>query len=191
MAERGNIRIFLLVTLCLVVIGFIILVWMNNLGYRDILPRDDDSILLVRQPEDTLTREVVLYTGAEEGGWRVLTREIATPSPHIEERIKGVIDVLLEESSGQTYTPFPKGAHLMRVFMDRNEVAYLDFSDELKTNHPGGTWGELVTIYSLVNTVMENFKTVKGVKLLLMGNEIETLKGHIDTRYPLSFREQP
>jgi len=191
MTARGNVRIFLLITLCLIVIGLIILVWMNNLGYRDTIPQQDDGGLLVQQPEDVITREVVLYAGAEDGAWQVQTTEITLVSPHLEERIKGVVDVLLEESSQQQYAPFPKGARLMRVFMDRNEIAYLDFSDELRANHPGGTWGELITIYSLVNTVLENFKTVKGVKLLIMGSEIETLAGHIDTRHPLSFREQP
>ena len=88
-------------------------------------------------------------------------------------------------------TPIPKGTQLVRLFLDEDQIVYLDLSDEVWQNHPGGAWGEMMTIYSLVNTVMENFHTVQGVKILIMGKEIETLKGHMDTRYPFHYRDQP
>ncbi len=109
----------------------------------------------------------------------------------MEDRVKDVVEALLNGPEELRYTPIPKGTHLIRIFLDQNGIVYLDLSEDVRENHPGGTWGEMMTIYSLVNTVMDNFHTIKGVKILIMGKEIETLKGHIDTRYPFSFRDHP
>ena len=112
------------------------------------------------------------------------------PSLQLEERLRVVIEALLLGPEIFKSTSIPKGTQLNRVYLDEDDIAYLDLSEELRHNHPSGTWGELVTIYSLVNTVMENFHNVKGVKILIRGKEIETLKGHIDTQYPFIFRDQ-
>ncbi len=41
-------------------------------------------------------------------------------------------------------------------------------------------------VYSIVNSLTYNFKSVKRVSLLVEGNERETLGGHIDLSRPFS-----
>ena len=118
-------------------------------------------------------------------------RDLIAPSTLLEDRIRQVLLELLRGPELLNYTPIPSGTSLIGLFMDDEGIAYLDLSEEVRKNHPGGTSGEIMTIYSLVNTVIDNFHTIKGVKLLIMGKEIETLKGHIDTRYPFTLREKP
>jgi spore germination protein GerM len=66
------------------------------------------------------------------------------------------------------------------------DTLVLDFSRELQTNHSGGSAGELLTVYSIVNTLAENIHGISRVQILVEGNEVETLAGHLDLREPLS-----
>ncbi|HOJ51798.1 MAG TPA: GerMN domain-containing protein [Syntrophales bacterium] len=61
-------------------------------------------------------------------------------------------------------------------------VAYVDFARNFVERHPGGSAAEMATIYSLTHTLTENIPEVKGVKILVEGKEINSIKGHIDTR---------
>ncbi len=72
----------------------------------------------------------------------------------------------------------PEGTKLLGVEV-KDGVAYADFSKELKENHWGGSAGETMTIYSIVNTLTESGDII-GVKILVEGQEIETLAGHYD-----------
>jgi germination protein M len=65
----------------------------------------------------------------------------------------------------------------------------LDFTREIQSNHPGGTTGELLTVYSIVNTMTENLHDIAEVQILVEGQEIETLAGHLDLSRPVRPRK--
>ena len=73
---------------------------------------------------------------------------------------------------------------LRQLYIDGQGTAYVDFSRDLQTKHPGGSGGELLTIYSIVDTLTTNFDQIHQVKILVEGSEVLTLAGHIDTRHP-------
>ena len=56
---------------------------------------------------------------------------------------------------------------------------------ELKDNHPGGIGTEIMTIYSIVNSLVLNIPEIDAVKILIDGKESITLAGHIDLKFPL------
>ena len=62
--------------------------------------------------------------------------------------------------------------------------AFVDFSQELISNHVGGTSAEELTVYSLSNTLIANFPAVKSVQFLVEGREVTTLAGHLDLTIP-------
>lgn len=64
------------------------------------------------------------------------------------------------------------------------EIAQVNFSRELQTSHWGGSTGEILTVYSIVNTLSQ-FPEIKQVKILIDGEEIETLVGHMELDKPL------
>jgi len=97
---------------------------------------------------------------------------------------KKVILKLIEESdSNKDHFPIPKGTRLLSVSL-KDEVAYVNFSEEFKRNHPGGSLGEILMIYSIVDTLTE-FPEIKKVQILIGGAVVETLAGHIDLTSPL------
>jgi len=74
----------------------------------------------------------------------------------------------------------------IRAVYTRDGTIYVDFSSSLKEKHPGGATGELLTIYSIVNTLLDNFPSYSRVQILIKGEPQATLAGHIDIRHPLS-----
>jgi hypothetical protein len=61
----------------------------------------------------------------------------------------------------------------------------VDLSAEISTAHPGGTTNEILTVYAIVNALTVNLPAISGVQLLVNGQEVDTLAGHIDLRRPL------
>ncbi len=76
----------------------------------------------------------------------------------------------------------PPQARLRGLYLDRGGTAYVDLSSEVADLHPGGTGEEIATIYSLVNSLTYNLPEIKRVRLLVNGEERETLKNHLDLR---------
>ncbi|MBO4401637.1 MAG: GerMN domain-containing protein [Selenomonadaceae bacterium] len=79
---------------------------------------------------------------------------------------------------------FPRGAKLNKITLE-NGTAYVDFSETLQRYFVGGSTGEELLVTSLVDTLTE-FPEVKRVQILIDGEEIETLAGHMDLSEPLT-----
>lgn len=61
---------------------------------------------------------------------------------------------------------------------------YVNFSDELVTNHPGGSTGEIMTVYGIVNTLV-GMPGIDRVHILVENQQIATVAGHLDVKGPL------
>ncbi|MEA1964332.1 MAG: GerMN domain-containing protein [Candidatus Aerophobetes bacterium] len=114
-------------------------------------------------------------------------REIVASS-QITEEIKEVMEELIKGPEGASLSPtLPQDTKVRAVFVkDENIYVDLDFSSGKK--HPGGSTGELLTIYSIVNTLLVDFPSQSRVQILIQGKPEETLAGHIDIREPLDKR---
>lgn len=78
---------------------------------------------------------------------------------------------------------FPKKAKLLQVTVS-GKVAKVDFSRELQKNFVGGSTGEEMLVGSVVNTLTE-FPEIQKVQILVDGQKVETLSGHMDLSQPL------
>jgi spore germination protein GerM len=131
------------------------------------------------------------FTSLDTGGLMVENR-LLPKLPLLEARAKLVLnELIIGPKKGQLQATIPPESNLREFYLDEQGCAYLDFDAGLKTNHPGGSYAEVLTIASLVKTLKANFSQVKRVKLLVNGAEIETLAGHIDTRFPFTLQNLP
>lgn len=78
----------------------------------------------------------------------------------------------------------PQGTRLLGVRVE-GSTAIVDLSPEVIQNHPGGSSGELQTVYSIVNTLTLNLHEIKDVQILVGGKKEDTIAGHIDITLPL------
>jgi hypothetical protein len=81
--------------------------------------------------------------------------------------------------------PLPPGTKLRDINVT-DGLATVDFNKELVQGFRGGSDNEGVTIYAIVNT-LSSLPTVKRVRLLVDGQPISSIGGHLDTSGPLSY----
>ncbi|SFF99333.1 Sporulation and spore germination [Desulfotomaculum arcticum] len=60
----------------------------------------------------------------------------------------------------------------------------INLSEELITEHSGGSAAENMTVYSLVNTLSQ-FQSIESVQILVEGKIVPTIAGHLDVSSPL------
>ncbi|GAB4178182.1 MAG: hypothetical protein Kow00100_20210 [Geothermobacteraceae bacterium] len=79
----------------------------------------------------------------------------------------------------------PAGTRVLEVGLDE-DVALVDFSRELVAAHPGGSRSELLTAYAVADTLAVNFPWLRQVRIKVEGVPVDTLKGHVDLRLPVT-----
>jgi germination protein M len=123
--------------------------------------------------------QVKLFVVAPSGRRLAAESQEIPLEPSVQEQAAQVVELLLRRS-----TAFPRGVKLREIFITSQGVAYVDLSQELVSNHPGGTSAEELTVFSLTNTLITNFPAIKMVRLLVEGREIQTIAGHLDLTVP-------
>jgi germination protein M len=138
-------------------------------------------------PEEVQTEgriQVTLYY-LSSSGETLATEEREIPFANsLQKQAEQVVQQLLAGSRRGRISPFPSGVQLRGLFVTPQGLAFVDLSQELIANHPGGTCAEELTIYSLSNTLITNFPAVKGVQILVEGREVQSLAGHLDLSKP-------
>ncbi|MBI3583245.1 MAG: GerMN domain-containing protein [Nitrospinae bacterium] len=145
-------------------------------------------------PEQILSKDsIILYFSSNNEEYLVPEVRQIILRGHIEGQILEVIKELIKGSTVQQtnngkglINVIPDGVRVNGARLEEDGTLFVDFSKELKERHPGGSWAEMLTIYSIVDTIIKNFPDIKRVKILIEDEEIETLAGHIDTRLPLT-----
>lgn len=103
----------------------------------------------------------------------------------VEELVKAIID----GSHTNLVRTLPEGVVLKDIRVN-GETVYVNFDQNLSLLHPGGSASEMMSIYSVTNTIISNIKSIKKVKFLVEGKDLETIKGHVDTRQPFSINRE-
>lgn len=96
-----------------------------------------------------------------------------------------VEEIIRGPKTGLLPTLAPEGK-VLDVFVSSRGVAYVDLSKEVAAGHPGGSRAELLSVYSVVNSLTTNFPAVKRVQILIDDRPAPTLAGHVDLLHPLS-----
>ncbi|MDD4495642.1 MAG: GerMN domain-containing protein [Eubacteriales bacterium] len=88
------------------------------------------------------------------------------------------------KNTGLTGT-VPEGTALMGPVAIENGVATVDFNAKFVENHPGGKDAELMTVYSIVNTLTE-MKEIQRVVFKIGGKAVTDFKGSLrfDAEFP-------
>ena len=84
-------------------------------------------------------------------------------------------------------TVCPPGVELLDFRVDENGTAYVNFSKEI-VKRGQGSYNELMLTGAIVNTLTE-FPNIHRVQLLVEGEKVITLYGHLDVEDPLERNE--
>ena len=161
---------------------------------------------LLQQPEPTLktapapiaevqpTREIQLYFTAPTGDYLV-------PEPYIIPAcdtdiacVASLLNGLIAGSQQGNVAVLPAQTKVLAVKLD-NDLVQIDFSQQLIDFFAGGSLSELLSIYSIANSLNENFPYIRQLQITVEGENIHTLKGHVRIDQPIyadfSFSQLP
>jgi hypothetical protein len=95
-------------------------------------------------------------------------------------RAKQVLNTLLAGPVDTELRTLPPDAALLEFYILPNGTGIADFSEALATSTPSGIASEQLAVESIARTLEANVPQVKRLKILIHGQEVETLAGHLD-----------
>ena len=96
---------------------------------------------------------------------------------------RAIVEALIKGPQRGLVRTMAAATKLRAIYISPGGVCYVDLSQAAERDHPGGCNSELLTIYSVVNSLILDIPEIKRVKLLIEGKEVLTLAGHIDLRH--------
>jgi len=95
-------------------------------------------------------------------------------------RAKQVLNTLLAGPVDVELRTLPPDAVLLAFYLLPDGTAVADFSEALATAIPSGIQSEQLAVDSITRTLEANVPQVQRLKILIHGQEMETLAGHLD-----------
>lgn len=138
-----------------------------------------------RQPDASRRIKATLHYVAADGLRLVAAERDVVYAEGTSEQAKRIVEALLEPAPEGLASAVPAGTALRGLFVGEQGDAYVDFSGNLRTNHPGGSASEILTVYAIVSALTVNLPAITSVQILIEGHEVDTLAGHVDLRRPL------
>ncbi len=131
-------------------------------------------------------REVLLYFSDSEGEFLIGEKRGILKKSEVKEEAKETIFELLKGPKGKLTPTLPPRTKLLTLQINDKGVAKVNFNSVLSRDHPGGSTAEMMTVYSIVNSLALNFPQIKRVQFLIDGRPIETIAGHISLKQSVS-----
>ncbi len=164
----------------LILIGIGLTVFFHRQIYDSIKP------LFSRWSIPVQKKEVLLYFSDREGEYLIgERREILKKNALKEEATETVVE-LIKGPKGKLLRTLPPRTKLLNLQINDAGVAKVNFNQALSKDHPGGSSAEMMTVYSVVNSLSLNFHPIKRVQILIDGKPIETITGHLSLKQPVS-----
>jgi hypothetical protein len=118
-------------------------------------------------------------SGAGDGSLMPVTVELAlSTDPTL--RAKQVLNTLLAGPVNAQLRTLPPDAVLLALYMLQDGTAIADFSEALATATPSGIESEQMAVDSITKTLEADVPQVRWLKILIHGQEVDTLAGHLD-----------
>ena len=140
---------------------------------------DDEPARVERQINVKL-----FFQAADRPGLAIEERPV-TFSTDLAGQVRAVVEEIIRgPKSGLQPTLAPE-TRVLEVFVSARGVVYVDLSKEARAVATGGSEAELITVYSVVNSLTANFPALKRVQILVEDRPAATLAGHVDLTRPL------
>ena len=95
-------------------------------------------------------------------------------------RAKQVLNTLLAGPVDPESRTLPPDAALLAFYLLPDGTAVADFSEAIATSIPSGIQSEQLAVDSILRTLEANIPQVQRLKILIHGQEADTLAGHLD-----------
>ena len=139
---------------------------------------------VTEQPVATLTdvkERARIFWAAEGVPDELAPVEVELPlSADPAQRARQVILALVASPPKPAQRTVPAETTLLAFYLLPDGTAVADFSDTLARATPSGILSEQLAVDSIVRTLEANVRDIRRLKILINGQEVETLAGHAD-----------
>jgi spore germination protein GerM len=127
---------------------------------------------------------------SEDGALVPVTVELPLSSDPVL-RAKEILNTLLAGPVDPEARTLPPDAALLAFYILPDGTAVADFSEALGSSIPSGIESEQLAVDSITCTLEANVPQVQRLKILIHGQEVDTLAGHLDLTqtFPVSMKE--
>jgi Sporulation and spore germination len=96
------------------------------------------------------------------------------------ERSKQLLNALITRAPAPERRTLPPEATLLAFYIQPDGTAIADFSDDVTSGMASGILSEQLAVSSVAQTLGANMTGIRQLKILIHGQEAETLAGHLD-----------
>jgi spore germination protein GerM len=176
---RGGILLFLVFVG--VVLALVVLFYQDI--FKSIKPIEKKQSVKQSVPE--AKKVVLLYFSDSEGEYLIGEKREILKKDNIKEEAKEVMTELINGPRGKLIRTLPPGTKLLGLELNENGIAKVNVNRSFLKDHPGGSSAEMMTVYSMTNTLALNFPQIKRVQILIDGKTVETIAGHLSIKKPV------
>ncbi len=133
---------------------------------------------MISTPTDVKVSAKIFWAG---GADRLAPAEVEMAlSADPVQRSRQVLHALISSPPSPGQRTVPANAALLGFYVLPDGTAIADFSDALSSETPSGILSEELAVNSIARTLENNVPTLRRLKILIHGQESETLAGHVD-----------
>jgi spore germination protein GerM len=133
----------------------------------------------------TQTTPVHLYFSDKENEFLIAEERALTHPDNPVFFARSILEALIKGPQRGLVRTLPEKTGIRAIYVTQEGNCYVDLTGSTADHHPGGIKTELLTVYSIANSLVLNVPEIEAVKILVNGNESATLAGHIDLQVPL------
>jgi type II secretory pathway pseudopilin PulG len=132
---------------------------------------------VISTPTDvTLKAQLFFLSAGSSGSLEAVAGELPLSADPVEQ----LINALIANAPAPERRTLPADTTLLAFYLLPDGTAIADFSDALAAECPSGILSEQTVVDSVTRTLGANVSEVRQLKILVHGQEAETLAGHLD-----------
>jgi hypothetical protein len=142
-------------------------------------------------PEDNKVK-VKIFWASREDPRKLEPVEVDLPAAaEPAERAHLALDVLIASPPDPVQRTLPADTVLLALYLLPEGTAIADFSDALAGETPSGIASEQLAVDSISRTIHASLPAAQRLRILIQGQEVETLAGHVDLTGAFDLADQP
>ncbi len=183
--KQSKRRCIILRAFCTFLIGCAVLLFLQDERAEAAQISREDAKLRTDMPARSKRSPVHLYFADRNNYFLMSEQRVVVHPDDPAGFAHAVIQALIKGPQKGLLQTIPADTKLRAIYITPDNVCYVDLSEAVSKNHPGGSNSEMLTIYSIVNSLILNVSEINRVKILIDGNEAPTLAGHVNLQFPL------
>jgi hypothetical protein len=134
----------------------------------------------ISTPSDVATTATIFWASTEDAETLAPVLVRMALSADAKERAHQVIDALITHAPAPEQATVPPDTTLLAFYLLPDGTAIADFSQHLAQETPSGILSEQLAVNSIAQTLAANVESARRLKILIGGQEVDTLAGHVD-----------